>query len=460
MQFKFTNSLNKTILPVIIFVLLLIHFTPRLYGDEYHKYVKEHFGEPDDHLLYDPNKCFIVLCPDKELGKKILKSELKLYKKYHRIFKTLTFWKNPAVVKIFANRESYVKAFNSYSSSALMAKFNAHNRQHRFIASWIQDDLIDNLIPHETAHIFVADLARIDEINSNEGKQVLPLWVNEGIAQFFETNDELFNYKLYTMYMAFKEKGFMPFDYFFTYTRYPQNTYYFYIQADILTRFLLSQKNGSKKIRNYITIFRSKVKDGKKAFNLSFPEYADLKKLEKELIAWTKAKLKKYKPDITILNSKIAKIYKIKDYNEYLYKEVAFANVAYQLNLNKNYKRSLLLANAAIKQKNKFYLGFEAKIQSLFKLDKTKSAEAELSLYKKNAPKNAYRFTADLQHIKGNYYQEVAWLKKLLAIDKDNGFYICMRIAYIYNDFLGNYDRAHEYASRAKTYPQFPDEIH
>ena len=105
-------------------------------------------------------------------------------------------------------------------------------------------------------------------------------------------------------------------------------------------------------------------------------------------------------------------------------------------------------------------MGHEAQIASLYKLKQKKSADHALEIYTGIDKKNAYRFTAELKHKEKKYSEEIKWLKKWLAVDKNKGFYICMRIAYVYNQFLGDLNMARDFASKAQSYPQNLDEFY
>jgi hypothetical protein len=452
------QNVHKKLYPELLYVVFLgilssIAAASGAFADDYLSYVIKEFASQGDTVIKDQQDRFIVISPDKELAQKIMDRELMLYEKFHGTFKTLTFWDDPAIVKIFPDANAYVTTTQAFGTSAFMAKFRADSRTHRLIASWKQDGLIENLIPHETAHIFITDLARMDEINSTTGNRVLPRWIDEGLAQYFQSADSLRNYKIYIMNMAFRENGVMPFDEFFSATDYPDNTYYFYIQAEVLTHFLLSQPNGDMKVRNYITTFRSKVKDGKRAFDLAFPEYAQPGALQAELVAWSKAKLKNYKPDIQALNAKISKFSEVDTFNQNLYKEVALSLVAYQLYVNENFKGSLRLANEALDQKNGFSIARDVQIRSLFKL-KDPSAEVLLEQYKETDRKNAYILLANLKHDQGKYQEEASWLEKLLEIDSEDGFDICLRLAATYGHYLNDSTMAEFYMKKAMLYPR------
>ncbi|MBN1521189.1 MAG: hypothetical protein JW928_01545 [Candidatus Aureabacteria bacterium] len=444
------------------FLVLIFSFSPSLLADEYMEYVKREFASEKDHVLQDAQRHFIVISQDRALAEKILSRELDLYQKFHKTFKTLTFWDDPAIVKIFPERVSFIQQFHTPTAQAFMCKFKKDSRTHRLIASWVQPGLIENLIPHETAHIFIADLARIEEINSAHGnKRVLPRWIDEGIAQYFETHDSLLDYKIYMMHIALNENGHIPFEQFFSITQYPEDhTYYFYIQSEIVTRFLLSQPNGYQKLRNTITIFRSKVKDGSKAFTLSFPEYARFSKLREDLKAWCGQHTARYHPDIDKLNRRISDIFKIGRFNKNLYKEIAMGMVAYQLHINQDYQGSIRLASAALEQKNGFALAYDAQIKSLIKTDNLKVAQGLIDLYKTTDPKNAYRLIADIKHESKHYQEEIEWLKKLLEANPENGYFICMRIAFVYYEFLKDTAMSNFYVSQAEKYQILPDEFY
>jgi hypothetical protein len=426
----------------------------------YVEFVKKEFASPDDAVLTDPQRRFIVICPDRDLGLKILARENQLYDKYQKTFRTASIWEQPAIIKIFPEHASYAAKFNSYSTLAFAAKFGKNGYTNRLIASWVQDDLIQKLLPHETAHMIIFDLAKIDEINSSQNANVLPHWVNEGLAEYFETPDDMTTFKIYIMALAFREKGNIPLDKFFAFTQYPDNTYYFYIQSELMIRFLLSRPNGSHKVRNYITTFRSKVKDGLRAFTLAFPEYSNLQALQNDLRLWTQLKVKNYKPDAAKLNQLLSKNYRTASVNDSFYKELALSAVAYQMSINGDYKNSARLAGAAVKMGNGLPLSYEAYIKSLYKLKKKNEAESSLGIYKIKNPKGAYAFIARMKEEERKYTEAVDSLLYLLNIDQGNGYFICMKIAYIYGEYLKDYEKAQQYLLKAKTYPPQLDDLY
>ncbi len=424
------------------------------------KFVKENFASSNDEIIDDDKGLFIVLCPNPELGKKILQEENKLYFRFLKIFKSLTVWKNPTIIKICYDRSEYESKFQLFGTAGFMTKSKKNSITFRLVASWIQDDLLDNILPHETAHLFVADLAKVDKINSSKGKPILPLWVNEGIAQFFEKDKSFLIFKIYLMQIALHENGQIPFDKFFSYTKYPENTYYFYIQSEVIVRFLLSQPNGYNHIRNYITIFRSKVKDGYKAFQLSFKEFYDMENLRKEFLSWCIKNLKGKKTNIKKINEFCAKIADVKKFNDKLYKEVALSMIAYQHYLNKNYKKALNLAEKSVALHNNYFLSYNTYIKSLYKLNMNKKAQLMIEQYKTIDKSQAFNLLAEIARENKNYKEEVKYLKILLNIDKANGYFYCMRLAYIYSEYFGDYETARSYYALAKTYIQPVDQFY
>ncbi|HRZ87261.1 MAG TPA: hypothetical protein P5287_05545, partial [bacterium] len=115
-------------------------------------------------------------------------------------------------------------------------------------------DGLQNILPHELAHLCVADIAGGGG-GKGVGSHPVPLCLNEGIAERFVTLREQRNIKA-LCYRAIKRDRFVSLSTLLAVDGYPANTVelaILYCQSYSLVDFILNQRGGKKKLIAYLS---------------------------------------------------------------------------------------------------------------------------------------------------------------------------------------------------------------
>lgn len=151
---------------VFIFFLILLIFFPCISSAfEWQELASEHFI-----VCFLENKNFAQEVLDKA---EVYYRNIALQLGYPRYSEFWT-WENRVKIFIYPNRESFQKSTGQPSWSEGMASYN--DKQIMSYA-WSKD-FTESLLPHEMAHLIFRDFVRF--------KGAIPLWLDEGVAQWME----------------------------------------------------------------------------------------------------------------------------------------------------------------------------------------------------------------------------------------------------------------------------------
>jgi len=130
--------------------------------------------------VMDTQQQFIVFSPDKGLSRELLAAVMKLRQEICHFFGISKVWDQPAFILVFPTRERY----GLPSTGGAAVQFKYRGQDVRLIASYLQDELKERILPHEMVHFLIADLSAVG--SPRRGKPTeLPVFINEGIAEYF-----------------------------------------------------------------------------------------------------------------------------------------------------------------------------------------------------------------------------------------------------------------------------------
>ncbi|MCF7873907.1 MAG: hypothetical protein K9L84_00820 [Candidatus Omnitrophica bacterium] len=135
-----------------------------------------------------------------EVKKKAEKFYREITQEFHLVRDELWLWDNRAKIFIAENREEYLDNFNCPNWSSACVNY----REKRIYTYPDQKDFISTLA-HELTHIVFREYV---------GRQILPLWLDEGMAMYTETKFSDSRYKNYSSQIKkkIKNNSFIPFD--------------------------------------------------------------------------------------------------------------------------------------------------------------------------------------------------------------------------------------------------------
>jgi hypothetical protein len=152
-------------IPIFLACLTFLLITAIAFGQGWKKLKGQHF--------------IIYFLQDKEFAKQVLR---RAEKDYERIAADLGYarnsdfwtWSNRVGIYIYADHASYVKGSNQPEWSQGVADYT-----NRKIISYSESaDFLDSILPHEMAHLIFRDFVGF--------KGEIPLWMDEGVAQWEE----------------------------------------------------------------------------------------------------------------------------------------------------------------------------------------------------------------------------------------------------------------------------------
>jgi tetratricopeptide (TPR) repeat protein len=134
---------------------------------------------PGHQPVMDTQEQFIVFSPDPALSREVLNVALRLRRQIYRFFGSATLYDQPAFILVFPSRERY----NLPGTGGAAVQFKYRGQNVRIIATFLQENLKEEILPHELVHFLISDLA------TGSGQQgeppQLPVFINEGIAEYF-----------------------------------------------------------------------------------------------------------------------------------------------------------------------------------------------------------------------------------------------------------------------------------
>ncbi|MDP2899176.1 MAG: tetratricopeptide repeat protein [bacterium] len=243
---------------------------------------------PGSEPVMDPQQQFIVFSPDQRLSKEVLDLVLSLRQQTYGFFGISKISDQPAFVLIFPTKERY----GLQGTGGATMQFKYRNQYVRLLASYLQEKLKEEILPHEMVHFLIADMSALG--TGAEGKPPeLPIFINEGIAEYFSASAGkrvLFEKMLWEAYQAGKLE---PFKGIVTSTGNwaealtpGQSAWVQRAQGYSVVSFLASLPNGNVKLRNYIVSFattagrvareEASLRAFEMAFGRDFPSWEDL----------------------------------------------------------------------------------------------------------------------------------------------------------------------------------------
>jgi hypothetical protein len=150
---------------LIFFLILLIFFPHKSQGYQWQELSSEHFI-----IYFLENKDFAQEVLDKA---EVYYRNIALQLGYPRYSEFWT-WENRVKIYIYPDRDSFQKATGQPTWSEGMASYN--DKQIMSYA-WSKG-FTESLLPHEMAHLIFRDFVRF--------KGAIPLWLDEGVAQWME----------------------------------------------------------------------------------------------------------------------------------------------------------------------------------------------------------------------------------------------------------------------------------
>lgn len=212
---------------------------------------------PGSQPVMDPQEQFIVLSPDLRLSREVLNLVLNLRRQMYSFFGISRISDQPAFVLIFPTKERYGLA----GTGGATVQFKYRNQYVRMLASYLQEKLQEEVLPHEMVHFLIADMSTLG--GGVEGKPPeLPIFMNEGIAEYFSASAGrriLFEKTTWETYQAGKldpVKAIVTSTANWAEALTPgQGAWTQRAQGFSIVSFLTSLPDGNVKLRNYILSF-------------------------------------------------------------------------------------------------------------------------------------------------------------------------------------------------------------
>ncbi|MDP8261991.1 MAG: hypothetical protein P9M13_01645 [Candidatus Ancaeobacter aquaticus] len=230
----------------------------------------------------DTRHQFTVYAPTRGLAKNINKIAEGERKKVYRFFNCTRHWGTPAIIKIYPSKMDYEKEFLQEGSLAAATQLLFKGKKARLIVSFAGKDLTKSVISHEIVHLLISDLANEEYWSMKETESRVPLWVNEGMAEFISASNQKKNKYKELTYAAMVKGLAYPVRQLIGFSGYPQKKILFYAQSYCLVAFLARVPHGPVKLRNYITTSNQNVKNAERRLILAFhSDYRTIQALKK-----------------------------------------------------------------------------------------------------------------------------------------------------------------------------------
>ena len=225
---------------------------------------------------------FTVWAPTQNDAEAVALGLEEYYKRFLRDLECGGMLKKKPLVYIFNNRQDYLDkvkslGYNVENTGGIAIPRSA--RKPAEIYSFLSDNLLDEVLPHELTHLLFREITAGLKTNA-----VIPLWLNEGMAEYEKRTKR---YKA-EVKRALEANTLIPLSEVVSYTAYPQDlnqNRFFYAESASIVEFLLTRYGGAKFIS-----FSRKMVSGKKdineaLFSTYYPQIKDASQLND---AWLK----------------------------------------------------------------------------------------------------------------------------------------------------------------------------
>jgi hypothetical protein len=224
---------------------------------------------------------FTVYATDEQTAKEALS---RIQEAYTKILEQLNQRQLRKRCLVFVWRDRYkfilqASQFVGFSNISHMGAFVVENfwKGYHALFTFKSDELYDNVLPHELAHLVLP-------IFLNPTKRVvIPLWLNEGYAQFQEKDS--FTKAVGTVSRAAKEKRLFQLDVLASFKKYPgayEQTRVFYDQSELLVKMLIGAQEERGNFFNFVYAMSCKNESLASALKTSYPQWPTLEALQEE----------------------------------------------------------------------------------------------------------------------------------------------------------------------------------
>ncbi len=225
---------------------------------------------------------FEVWAPTQEDAERIALGLEEYYKRFLKDLECGGMLKKKPRVYIFGNYEDYLDKlkglrYNVEHTGGIAIPRSA--RKPAEIYSFLSDNLLDEVLPHELTHLLFKEIVAGLKTNA-----VIPLWLNEGMAEYEKRTKR---YKA-EVKNALESNALIPLSEVVSYTAYPADldkNHLFYAESASIVEFLLSKYGGDK----FTAFSRKLVSDRKQInealFSTYYPQIRDVSQLND---AWLK----------------------------------------------------------------------------------------------------------------------------------------------------------------------------
>lgn len=218
----------------------------------------------------DASEQFLVLAGSKADAQLVAARAWVLKRGFDRSLRAARVWDRPTIVIIYPDEDSYRKDFVDLPGTdggSVLTRWRAQPL--RVIGTFVQDRILEEILPHEMVHLLVKDLAWSGV--QTHGRKV-PLWIDEGLAVALTSSAERRARDDALVAWAMRAGQAFSFQELVAIEKYPQGEAIrvFYAQCHSITAFLLDQPGGIDRVRTLIQYTNGAVTDRLQQVDLAF----------------------------------------------------------------------------------------------------------------------------------------------------------------------------------------------
>lgn len=256
-----------------------------------------------DRPAKDPREQFVVYAKNAERARQVLDVAVKRRQQAQQFFGTSVIWKEPAVLLVYPSREAYIRVGGHPFSAGvqMQGRYRGRGVKVKLVMTFEDEGMIDSTLPHELLHLLITDMSNR---NYFEGRQAeataVPMWVQEGIAEYMTADAEEREFYERLVYMALYEGEQIDLDEMLPLMGYHRKTILHYAQSYSFIAFIAAtMPNGRLRLRNYLTSFNESKRAEKpmEIFRLAFQGAApSIDALEQRWHQWARYQYNGYFP--------------------------------------------------------------------------------------------------------------------------------------------------------------------
>ncbi|MBN1916336.1 MAG: Ig-like domain-containing protein [Verrucomicrobia bacterium] len=229
-----------------------------------------------EHPAQDARHQFLVYAKDAQRAQEVLAVVVQRRHQAQQFFQTSVIWREPAVVIVYPNRTAYLRSTGLFGTGGVQMQFRYKGKgvKVKLVITYEGEGMLEHTLPHELMHLLTSDMSNRGYFDGRRSEVTeLPIWTNEGIAEYMTADAKRRTDFEKIVYYALHEDAMLGLERLLRQTRYDSRIALHYAESYSLVAFIAATvPDGRQRLRNFIMAFDdpNRAKDPIRTFELTF----------------------------------------------------------------------------------------------------------------------------------------------------------------------------------------------